>query len=129
MSNLKPILENVMGEYLNRTQITDITIGTVINVDDLKIKIDDKLFLTKNDVILSRNLTNYEVEMIVEHKTENKSGGSSESAFASHNHDYTGTKVFKVLKELKVDDKIILIKKSGGNIYYALEKVGEIWYQ
>lgn len=65
---------------------TEIRFGTVLSASPLKIQLNQKLILSENQVILTRNVTDYEIDMAVSHTTEMalENGGS-------HSHGYTGT--------------------------------------
>ena len=104
-------------------QMCDLRYGTVVSVSPLKIKITNLLTLPESVLIVPQHLTNYEVEVDVDWNTESKSGGSDYSAFASHNHNINGKKKMKIYNELKVDDKVALIRKTGGQSYFILDRV------
>ena len=89
----------------------------------MKIKIDQKLILTSTQLVLSRNVTDYEVEMTVDHLTENRSGGSGEASFSSHNHEYKGRKTFLVHNALKSGEEVILMQVSGGQKYIVIDRI------
>lgn len=55
--------------------------------------------------------------------TENKSGGSGESSFASHNHGITGKKEITVHNGLVVSDAVLLFQKQGGQKFIVFDKV------
>nr|WP_300926108.1 HU family DNA-binding protein [Turicimonas muris] len=82
--------------------------GQVISASPLKIQVDQKTILTEKMLILTRNVTDFEVDMSVSHITENRAGGSGDPAFASHNHDYKGRKKFKVHNALVKGDEVVL---------------------
>ncbi len=83
-----------------------ILFGEVLNVDDLKIKIDQKLILPKEFFIIPENLTRYEVDL-------------------THSHNQTGPALGKlVIREgLKIGDKVLLLRVQGGQQYVILDKV------
>ena len=100
--------------------------GTVKSDAPLIIRVDGdaKMELTKKFLILSRNVTDFKVEMTVEHKTEQKSGGSGEAAFSSHLHEYKGKKEFLVHHALKTGEKVILIQLAGESRYLVVDRIG-----
>ena len=97
--------------------------GEVINISPLQIKVDQKMTLESEQLILTRNVKDYTVEMTVDHLTENTSGGSGYDSFASHNHAYTGRKLFTVHNGLVVGDKVLLSRMQGGQQFVVEEKI------
>ncbi len=123
MPNLNEVLKQLALETYVATQPSGIYFGTVISSSPLKISVDQKLTLTEKHLILTTLVQDFSVNMTVDHKTENKSGGSGDSSFASHNHDYKGTKSFRVHLALKVGEKVMLIRVQGGQKYIVLDRI------
>lgn len=96
--------------------------GTVTSASPLKIMVDQKKILSSAQLILTNNVRDFSVNMVVDHNTENTSGGSGEAAFAAHRHEYKGTKKFRVLLGLKVGEKVILIRCNGGQKFLVLDR-------
>ena len=59
-------------------------------VEPLKVRVDQKLLLEQEQMELTRAVMDYEVDMTVDHLTENRVGGTSAEAYASH--EYKGRK-------------------------------------
>lgn len=97
--------------------------GEVKSDKPLKIEIEQRLVLTKTELIVPLSLTDFKVKMTVNHKTESKGGGSGYSAYESHTHDYKGKKEFLVHNALKSGDKVMLLKMQGGKKYLILDRV------
>ncbi|KYG90389.1 hypothetical protein A0U40_18315 [[Bacillus] sp. KCTC 13219] len=116
----------VIKRSANKTQRAakpaDILYGTVISVAPLKVQIDAKLTLEADDLKLTRAVMDYEVEMTVDHVTENRAGGSGDAEFASHNHDYKGRKKFLIHNGLIIGDKVTMIRVHGGQQYIIIDK-------
>ncbi len=108
---------------VNASNPTAIVYGKVISITPLKIQVDQKMTLTKEFLILTRNVKDHKVFMTVDHATEYKSGGSGDSSFESHNHAYTGKKSFTVHNGLVVGDEVIMIQMQGGQKYIVMDKL------
>lgn len=108
---------------VNASKPTAIRFGKVISINPLKIKIEQKITLTEQFLILTRNVTDYKVYMTVDHVTENKSGGSGDASFASHNHEYKGKKEFTVHNGLIVGDEVVMIQMQGGQKYIVIDRL------
>lgn len=122
MNDFIGIIKRVAINAVNAQKLTDIVHGTVLSVSPLKVQIDQKLILENEHLKLTRAVMDYEVEMTVDHVTENQSGGSGEGSFASHTHAYTGKKKFKIHNGLKTGDKVTMIRVQGGQNYLVIDK-------
>ncbi|BAQ11295.1 hypothetical protein OXB_2824 [Bacillus sp. OxB-1] len=100
----------------------DIVYGTVESVLPLKIRVDQKLLLEQEQLKLTRAVMDYEVDMTVDHLTENRSGGGGYAEFESHNHDYKGRKKFLIHNGLVDGDKVTMIRAHGGQQYLVIDK-------
>lgn len=108
---------------VNASDPTAIRFGKVISTSPLKIQVEQKMTLTKEFLILTRNVKDHQVEMTVDHETGFRSGGSGDSSFASHNHAYTGKKSFTVHNGLVVGDEVVMIQMQGGQKFIVLDKL------
>ena len=110
-------------QMMDNGKMCDLSFGKVTSVSPLKVQITNVLTLPQSVLVVPEHLTDYTVDVTVDWTTENKSGGSEAASFASHNHDIDGTKKIKVHKALKVGDKVALIRKTGGQSYYILDRI------
>ncbi|MPN09853.1 hypothetical protein SDC9_157146 [bioreactor metagenome] len=110
-------------EAVNASKPMAVVYGKVISSSPLKINVEQKMTLTSAQLVLTRNVTDYKVEMTVDHATEYKSGGTGDSAFASHNHAYTGRKTFTIHNGLVVGDEVLMIQMQGGQRYIVIDRV------
>lgn len=122
-NDLLVLIKKSAVEAVNSSKPTAIVYGKVISSSPLKINIEQKMTLTAAQLVLTRNVTDHKVFMTVDHVTENRSGGSGEASFKSHNHAYTGTKEFTVHNSLAVGDEVIMIQIQGGQKYIVLDRV------
>ncbi|MBR5582987.1 MAG: DUF2577 domain-containing protein [Lachnospiraceae bacterium] len=82
-----------------------ICFGNVTSVSPLKITVEQKLTLGKAQLILTRNVTDYKINMTANWSYE------------------TGKKEITVHNALKIGDEVILIKQQGGQKYLVLDRV------
>jgi len=122
-NDLLNTIKRVSVEAVMASKPTAVVYGKVISTSPLKISVEQKLTLTSAQLVLTRNVTDYEVSMTVDHVTENTSGGSGEASFASHNHAYQGKKLFTVHNGLVVGDEVLLIQMQGGQRYIVMDRV------
>jgi hypothetical protein len=121
------VIKKAAVEAVDASKPANIFFGKVISASPLKINVDQKLILTSAQIALSRNVTDYEVEMepIPSHFTEEASGGSGEQSFANHKHEYKGKKKFKVYNALKSGEEVILLQVAGGQKYIVIDRIGK----
>ena len=118
-------VQRIAVNAMNAEKPSNGVFGKVISASPLKIQVEQKLILTSAQLVLSRNVTDYEVEMTVDHLTENESGGSGEESFSEHCHEYKGKKKFLVHNKLKSGEEVILCQVAGGQKYIVLDRIGK----
>ena len=126
MPNAVELVKQAAVEAVEATKPVQFLFGKVISVSPLKIQVSAKSIYTEKMLILTRNVTDFEVDMTVSHVTENRAGGSGDPAFASHNHDYKGKKKFKVHNALIVGDEVVLGRVQGGKRFVVLDRIKPI---
>lgn len=123
LPNAVELVKQAAVEAVEATKPVQFLFGKVISVSPLKIQVSAKSIYTEKMLILTRNVTDFEVDMTVSHITENRAGGSGDPAFASHNHDYKGRKKFKVHNALVKGDEVVLARVQKGKRYVVLDRV------
>lgn len=124
MALLIDTIKEIARNEVNNGNPVNVIFGTVTSEAPLKIAIDQWGELTQEFLILAREVTDYDVEMTVDHMTEKMQGGGGDPSFTAHAHPYKGRKVFTVHKSLKTGEKVILIRMQGGQKYLVLDRVG-----
>lgn len=123
-NDLVTSIKKASVEAVNASKPMNITYGKVVSVDPIKINVDQRLNLTSKQLILTGNVKDFEVEMTIDHVTEESSGGEGDLSFASHSHRYLGKKMFTVHNGLKLGEKVIMIQVQGGQKFVVLDRVG-----
>lgn len=118
---LLKILKKAAIEAVRASKPAEICFGKVTSVSPLKIYVDQKITLGKSQLVLARNVTDYQTEVTVEWLTENKGGSGDETAL--HNHRIIGRKKITVHNGLAVGDEVILIRQQGGQKYIVADKI------
>ena len=113
MEDIIKIFKRAAKETIEASDPTAIQFGTVTNVSPLKILVEQKKELTSAQLVLTRNVRDYEIEMTIEHVTEQAE---------SHTHEYKGKKKFTVHNALQLGDDVMLVKMQGGQKYIVLDK-------
>lgn len=126
MPNPVEVVKRAAVEAVEAQKPVHLLFGQVISVSPLKIQVDQKSIYTEKMLVLTRNVTDFEVDMTVSHITLNRAGGSGDPAFASHNHDYKGKKKFKVHNALIKGDWVLLSRIQGGKRFVVLDRIRPI---
>ncbi|MDR1755250.1 MAG: DUF2577 domain-containing protein [Eubacterium sp.] len=133
-STLIGTIKKASVEAVDAKRPTDVVFGTVKSVSPLEIDIEQKETLRAPQLVLTRNVTDYTVEMTVEHKTEDETQHkhkiidtytfSGESLPTNHSHEYKGKKEFTIHNALVEGDKVVLIGLPGGQRYVIVDRLG-----
>lgn len=123
-TGLLDIMKRASLDAVENSKPSDLRYGTVLSTSPLKIQVTNQMVLPQSVLIVPQYLTDYEIDITVhDWLTENKSGGSGDPAFASHNHLITGKKTITVHAALKVGDKVVLIRQAGGQNYLVVDRL------
>ena len=118
MANLTATLKQLVKETMDTFDLSDVISGTVTKINPLEVKIDAKLTLEEDFLILTNNVRDYTVDVTVENwQTE------SESSPDKHSHKLKGKKKITVHNALKVGDEVIMLQQKGGQMYVILDKI------
>lgn len=137
MPNMVQIIKLAAVEAVEAGKPADVIFGTVVSDKPLQIKIDQKLILQGQSLVLTRSVTDYDVDMTVAHSTEfsgarghshkvsttNDSGTTDEDFAPDHRHGYEGTKTFSVQNALKTGEQVVMLRMAGGQRYLVLDRV------
>ena len=113
--------------------------GTVTSTSPLEIQIDQKLTLTQDYLILTKNVINHYVDIEVNHFTESDPlvgyapwdtthghpDAGPGSIPESHRHGYFGRKKIMIYNGLQKGEKVILIRLQGGQKYIVLDRIND----
>ncbi len=122
-NELLELIKRIVVDTLNSLNPTHVVFGTIKTVAPLTIQLEQQEIIPQEMIALSRNVTDFTTDMTVAHLTETRAGGSGDSSFASHNHEYKGRKSFLVHKSLQVGDKVVLLRVQGGQKYVVMDRV------
>lgn len=120
--NLVKLIKQIVMETNAAAVLADVIIGEVIATSPLQIRIENKYVLESDDIVLTKNTSDWSVDMTVDHQTEDAAGGSGYAEYDSHHHGYAGRKTYLVHNGLAVGDKVILLRESGGQRFIAIDR-------
>lgn len=121
--NLLGLIQQAAKKVVEASNLTDYCIGMVESTAPLVISTEQQETLTEDFLILTDLVRDYDVDITVNHTTQNRSGGGGDSAFASHNHQYTGRKRITVHNGLSAGEAVILVRQAGGQEFIVLSRV------
>ncbi len=121
--NLLGLIQQAAKKVVEASNLTDYCIGMVESTAPLVIRTEQQETLTEDFLILTDLVRDYDVDITVNHTTQNRSGGGGDSAFASHNHQYTGRKRITVHNGLSAGEAVILVRQAGGQEFIVLSRV------
>lgn len=98
--------------------------GEVISKSPLNINVEQKMVLGENQLILTRNVTDFVTMISVNWETEDKAGGEEETASETHAHRILGQKQIVVHNALETGDEVILIRQQEGQKFIVLDRIG-----
>ena len=134
-------------DALKASHPTDYCFGKVISSSPLKISIEQKMTLGAAQLVLSRNVTDYAVNMSIDYQTasalsshNHKLQGDTESYNShshslsgdttdvdlTHTHSVSGTTQITIHNALQIGDEVILLKQNGGQKYLVLDRLVKI---
>lgn len=102
-------------EAVKASKPVEVCFGKVISVSPLKILVEQKMTLGTAQLVLSRNVTDFETEVTVDWQTETAS---------AHQHAIKGKKKIIVHNGLVVGDEVILFRQQGGQKYVVVDRIG-----
>lgn len=128
------VVKRAALDAVHASKPVEIRFGTVVSAEPLKIEVDQKIILTEKQLILTRNVTDFELDMTVSQQTESVihghsvtdtyTGGTAEPV--EHAHPITGRKKFLVHNALLVGDMVLLLRRQGGKQYIVLDRIKPI---
>ena len=139
-SGLIDIMKRAAIDANEASQPTDLRFGTVKTVNPLSVEITNQMLIPQSLLILPSHLTDYTVPVTFNWTSEtagnhNHSYSGSDSRGDSHSGsvDSNGSHVHQMVSDksntitihnaLKVGDKVVLIRKQGGQAFYILDKI------
>lgn len=117
MPNMVELIKSAAMGAVNDSKPMAIIFGKVVSTAPVKIFVEQKLTLNEAQLIFTNNVKDYELEMTVEHFTEESN---------SHAHPYKGKKKFRVHNGLAVGEEVIMLQMQGGQKFVVLDKVVNI---
>ncbi|MBY0124497.1 DUF2577 domain-containing protein [Bacillus sp. S/N-304-OC-R1] len=118
MSKIVNLLKKSSIDALETKDPMRTLFGEVVKEEPLEVLVEQRLLLTKDFLILTRNVQDHELEVIINHKTEN-------AGDPQHSHEITGQKTITVLNGLRKGDSVLMLSMQGGQRFVILDKLNK----
>lgn len=120
---LAEVMKQLAGQAEDAGRPSDYILGTVESSSPLSIRVSQKDLITAEYLITTDAVRDYDVDIGVNHVTENRAGGGGYAEYASHNHDYKGRKRIRVYNGLKRGEIVVMIRQRGGQQYLVVSRI------
>ncbi len=120
-NELVRLIKKAALEAVKASDPSDIVTGEVVSVKPMAIKIDQKITLPQSMLVPTSAVLDRDIEFEALPIGE---GHETEQAICetSHSHGYKGG-FFKVRLALRIGEKVLLIRRCGGQKYIVLDRV------
>lgn len=125
MANINDAIKQLVMQTLQNTELSDVVSGEVINNNPLQIKIDSKIILTDEFLVLTNNVRDYETTVDYIEVTESEEETDTEETDKEETPEPTPkTAKCTIHNALKVGDNVLMLQQSGGQMFIVLDKIG-----
>ena len=114
LADLAECMKIAAKKVYENADLAAVMVGEVISDDPLEIQIEQRLTLEEDQLILSRNVTDYEIDVDFDMKTGTSDG---------HRHSISGTHTLTVNNALEEGDMVLLIRQNGGQKFVVIDRV------
>lgn len=127
-NNLVELIKQAAQEAIAAGQDCDFCYGTVTSASPLKILVEQKMELTSAQLVLTRNVTDFKTYITAGNTKDYyytgdpESGGTAPIPGTSHVHAI-GKIQMTVHNALARGEKVVLLRKKGGQEYLVLDRV------
>ncbi len=123
------LIKQAATEAVEATKPVNVCFGKVTSKSPLKITVEQKMILGEKQLVLARNVTDFETKVSIFEdygwETKEQSGGSGYEAFAEHKHKIViDKKKITIHNALDVGDEVILIRQQNGQKYIVVDRIG-----
>lgn len=122
-NDLIKAFKKIATEAVDASKPTNICYGKVISANPIKIQVEQKLLLSKEQLLLTRNVTDYDLEIEANISTEDTKLVAEQDL--THKHSISGIKKIKIKNKLKSGEKVLLFRMQGGQKFVVLDRIGD----
>lgn len=130
MTGFLKVIKQAALDAVNAQKPIQVCYGTVTKDSPLEITVDQKTILEAEDLILCRNVTDYECDVEFSLKTEklqhSHTGVHGPTSVQTLQYEVKNKKKMKVYNALKKDDVVFLIREQGGQRFIVIDRIKPI---
>ena len=132
MPDMVQLVKKAAVEAVEAAKPVQFLFGQVISASPLKIQVDQKSIYTEKMLVLTRNVTEHEIDIsisaqsvVISHGhpvTDTYTGGGTAQEI-NHNHPLKGRKKIKIHNGLVVGDWVVMARIQKGKKYVVLDRI------
>lgn len=132
LPDMVQLVKKAAVEAVEAAKPVQFLFGQVISASPLKIQVDQKSIYTEKMLVLTRNVTEHEIDIsisaqsvVISHGhpvTDTYTGGGTAQEI-NHNHPIKGRKKIKVHNGLVVGDWVVMARIQKGKKYVVLDRI------
>ena len=132
MPDMVQLVKKAAVEAVEAAKPVQFLFGQVISASPLKIQVDQKSIYTEKMLVLTRNVTEHEIDIsisaqsvVISHGhpvTDTYTGGGTAQQI-NHNHPIKGRKKIKIHNGLVVGDWVVMARIQKGKKYVVLDRI------
>lgn len=130
MTGFLKVIKQAALDAVNAQKPVQVCYGTVTEESPLEITVDQKTILEAEDLIICRNVTDYECDVEFSLKTEklqhSHTGVHGPTSVQTLQYEVKNKKKMKVYNALKKDDVVFLIREQGGQRFIVIDRIKPI---
>lgn len=110
-------IKAVVQQMMQGANLADCVFGTVVSENPLEIKVDSFAeALEADDLTLTNAVKDHFVDIEI---------GCNTTMADNHTHSVKGRKKIRICNGLKVGERVLLLRRSGGQQYVVLDRITE----
>lgn len=134
-NDLLILIKKAASDAVEAGQPSDFCFGKVTSANPLKILVEQKMTLGAAQLVLTRNVTDFEIDVTTDwittsyshtHGISDTYTGGGSATTDTHTHSTVGRKPIIIHNALKTGENVILLKQKGGQKYLVLDRVVNI---
>ena len=129
-SEFQKVIKKAARDEMDASKPVKVCYGEVTSDSPLKIQVDQKLVLETEQLVLCRNVTDYECDVEFSLKTEkldhNHTGVHGLTSTKTLQYEVKNKKKMKVYNALKKGDAVLLLREQGGQKFIVIDRIKAI---
>lgn len=129
-SQFQKVIKKAARDEMESSKPVKVCYGEVTSDSPLKIQVDQKLVLETEQLVLCRNVTDYECDAEFSLKTEkldhNHQGVHGPTSTKTLQYEVKNRKKMKVYNALKKGDAVLLLREQGGQKFIVVDRIKPI---